>query len=178
MITYKRIDEQSAKDLLLPNESFRVFGKMIPSFAEGKWSYSSQALPEEEQFDMVFPDEGYSYESMKDDYVSVGAYSDGGVCVGLAVYKRDFFKYLYLYDLKVNQQFRGAGIGKCLIQEGMKIACENGYRGVYTVGQDNNLAACSFYISCGFEIGGLNTHVYNGTSQEGKSDIYFYKDIR
>ena len=38
----------------------------------------------------------------------------------------------------------------------------------------NNLNACLFYIGCGFEIGGLNTRVYEGTKQEGKSDIYFY----
>ena len=42
------------------------------------------------------------------------------------------------------------------------------------MGQDNNLAACQFYIKSGFRIGGVDTEVYNGTSQEGKADIIFY----
>lgn len=41
----------------------------------------------------------------------------------------------------------------------------------------NNLAACLFYIKCGFAIGGLDTNVYKGTKQEGKADIYFYLDM-
>ena len=39
--------------------------------------------------------------------------------------------------------------------------------------RDNNLAACMFYLKNGFVIGGLNTHVYTGTSQEGKKTFYF-----
>ena len=65
-------------------------------------------------------------------------------------------------------------MGRKLITEGQKIAHEMGLIGQYTIGQDNNLSACLFYIGCGFEIGGLNTRVYEGTRQEGKSDIYFY----
>ena len=57
------------------------------------------------------------------------------------------------------------------------IALENGYHGIYTIGQDNNLSADLFYLKNGFEIGGFNTQVYKGTKQEGKSDIYFYLDI-
>ena len=48
--------------------------------------------------------------------------------------------------------------------------------GLYTIGQDNNLNACLFYLSCGFQIGGFDNKVYKGTSQEGKSDILFYLD--
>ena len=33
------------------------------------------------------------------------------------------------------------------------------------------------YLKCGFAIGGLDTRVYTGTSQEGKRDIIFYLDI-
>ena len=65
-------------------------------------------------------------------------------------------------------------MGRRLITEGQKIAHEMGLIGQYTIGQDNNLNACLFYIGWGFEIGGLNTRVYEGTKQEGKSDIYFY----
>jgi hypothetical protein len=48
---------------------------------------------------------------------------------------------------------------------------------IYTIGQDNNLSACLFYIKSGFVIGGFNTHVYGGTNQANKSNIYFYLDV-
>ena len=38
------------------------------------------------------------------------------------------------------------------------------------------VGACLFYLKNGFVIGGLDTHVYVGTSQEEKSDILFYLD--
>lgn len=38
------------------------------------------------------------------------------------------------------------------------------------------IGACLFYLKNGFVIGGLDTNVYKGTSQEGKKDILFYCD--
>ena len=83
---------------------------------------------------------------------------------------------MYLYDLKVNRNYRRHNIGEMLIEKSKEIAVKHGYNGLYTQGQDNNLAACLFYIKCGFVIGGLNTNVYKGTKQEGEADIYFYLD--
>ena len=83
---------------------------------------------------------------------------------------------MYLYDLKVNREYRGRGVGRQLVEAAKAAAAEAGYRGIYTIGQDNNLAACLFYIRNGFRIGGLDTEVYKGTKQEGKADIIFYLD--
>lgn len=68
----------------------------------------------------------------------------------------------------------GKGIGKQLIKASYQYAIANGYAGLYTVGQDNNLNACLFYLACGFEIGGLDTKIYENTKQSGKFDITFY----
>ena len=87
-----------------------------------------------------------------------------------------FFRYLYLYDLKVCQAYRGQKIGALLIDKAREIALQQGYRGLYTQGQDNNVGVCLFYLHYGFHIGGLDTEVYRGTSQEGKADILFYLD--
>lgn len=72
---------------------------------------------------------------------------------------------------------RGRHIGTLLIEQAKEIALQQGYRGIHTVGQDNNLAACLFYLQNGFVIGGLDTHIYRGTAQEGKKDIHFYCDL-
>ena len=126
---------------------------------------------------MCFPDENYDYDKMTNNSIFVGAY-EGEKCIGLAILQQAWFKYMYLYDLKVSKQYRGKNIGKKLIEKLKEIALEQGYNGIYTIGQDNNLGACLFYIKNGFVIGGLDTNVYKGTKQEGKTDILFYMDIR
>lgn len=171
----REIGPERKQDLLLPNEPFEIYGQMTPLFDGEKWTYRTRELPPEVRSTMCFPDEAYDYDALKEDHLFVGAYRDGA-CVGLAIYQLDWMRYLYLEDLKVNTACRGSGIGRALIEKGMELARVHGYRGVYTIAQDNNLAACRFYLGCGFEIGGLNTHTYRGTRQEGKSDIYFYRD--
>lgn len=67
---------------------------------------------------------------------------------------------MYLCDLKVNSNYRQQGIVKQLIKRGLSLVLNQGYKGIYTQGQDNNLSACLFYLKCGFNIGVLDTKVY------------------
>lgn len=174
MITVKVIDEQHKADINLPNEPFELIGRMIPTLQDGEWSVREELFAPEEVTTECFPDENYDYEEMKKDYLFVGAY-DGETCVGVGIFMHDMFKYLYLSDLKVNKAYRGQNIGGMLIDGAMELLVQGKYMGIYTVGQDNNLKACRFYLKQGFSIGGFNNKSYDGTSQQGKADIYFYK---
>ena len=144
---------------------------MIPSLRQGVWEYQTVKFDRVEE--MCFPD--VRYDVTRENTYFYGAY-DGETCVGLAVLRREIFKYLYLDDLKVKQAYRRQGIGGMLIEAGMEQARELGLVGMYTVGQDNNLSACLFYLKQGFQIGGFDNRTYRGTVQEHKADIYFYKD--
>lgn len=175
MISIKIINHEHRADINIPNEPFKLQGIMLPSYNNGKWDYTVIDFPPENHTEMRFPDENYDYDKMSENHIFIGAY-DGEQCIGLAIMRDDFFKYMYLYDLKVNSAYRCKGVGVMLIDKCKEVAIEHGYRGVYTQGQDNNLGACQFYLKCGFEIGGINTHVYNGTPQENKKDIFFYID--
>lgn len=173
------IDKAREADINIKNEPFELFGRMIPKYDGEKWSWTSEKS--DETGEMCFPDENYSYDEMSENSTFIGAYdvSDSGEekCVGLAILQEGFFKYMYLYDLKVNRGYRGKGVGRALLERMKETAREKGYIGIYTIGQDNNLAACLFYIRSGFEIGGLDTKVYGGTSQAEKRDILFYLDF-
>lgn len=177
MIVIKRIDESNKNDIQISNEPFALWGKIIPTFDGYEWAYKTELFKDSQVSEMVFPNENYDFDSLKKDYFFVGAYDDNGACVGLAVYKRDWLKYIYLEDLKVSKAYRGQGVGQLLLNEGKKLAVENGYIGIHTVGQDNNLSACLFYIHSGFDIGGFDTRVYKGTSQADKHNIHFYLDL-
>lgn len=172
MIEIRRIDTQHKEDIRLPNEPFRMFGRIVPSYHDGQWDWALRRYAPEEITEMCFPDEDYDYEAMSDS-VFLGAY-DGERCIGLAILQPGFFKYMYLYDLKVSAEYRGHHIGKLLIQKAKELAVQEGYCGLYTQGQDNNPGACLFYLHVGFSIGGLDTNVYRHTKQEGKADILFY----
>ncbi len=172
---YRVIDKEHSKDINLKNEPFSLYGKFLPIYLDGKWNYSIQLLPENEVAEMCFPDENYDYDDLVNDHVFIGAY-DGEKCVGLAVLADDMFKYMYLDDLKVSQEYRKQGIGKALMEKAMETAHERNYNGIYTIAQDNNVSACKFYLSVGFDIGGFDNRIYQGTSQENKANIIFYLD--
>ena len=172
MIEIKQIGRENKEDANIPNQPFTLWGRMTPSLKDGKWEYSVAEFSETSE--MCFPD--FRYDPETDDAMFIGAY-DGDECVGLAVLRRHMFKYLYLDDLKVNRDHRGLGIGGMLTEACMERAKAEKMQGVYTIGQDDNLSACLFYLSHGFEIGGFDNRAYRGTVQGEKADIYFYRDV-
>ena len=172
MIEIRVIDALHKADIRLPNEPFQLFGRIVPTYDGTEWAYKLLRFAPEDVSQMCFPDEDYDYDSTPDS-VFLGAY-DADQCVGLAILQPGFFKYMYLYDLKVSRPYRGQHIGTMLIQKAKETAAQNGYRGLYTQGQDNNPGACLFYLHSGFYISGLDTAVYRHTKQEGKADILFY----
>lgn len=173
MITYRKITKETEKDLQIPNEPFDIFGRLIVKRSADEWSYETEMFEKVET--MRFPDENYTFEAIDGKGFAVGAY-DGDKCVGLAIFEHNWNKYLYLMDLKVSGDYRKKGIAGQLLKAGQELAKELDYRGIYTVGQDNNLAACKFYLKSGFVIGGFNTMDYRHTSQQDKADVYFYLD--
>ena len=171
MIEIRQITAENKQDANIPNEPFTLWGKMIPSLQDGRWDYRRVEFAE--QTEMCFPD--YPYDVEDGDGIFFGAY-DATECIGVAVLRKTMFRYLYLEDLKVNRAYRGRGVGGMLIRACMEKAASENMQGVYTVGQDNNLSACLFYLSQGFEIGGFDNRTYRGTAQEDKADIIFYRD--
>lgn len=176
MIEVKIIDATNKEDIKLKNEEFQLWGRMIPSYENEKWAYTVREFAPKDVSRIRFPDENYQYEEMSKNSIFIGAY-DAGKCIGLAIMQEAFFKYMYLYDLKIKKAHRKQGVANMLIEKAKEVAHSKGYRGIYTQAQDNNLSACIFYVNTGFHIGGLDTKVYNGTVQEGKADILFYLDI-
>lgn len=75
MIEIRVIEREHKEDIRLPNQPFPLFGRMIPSYSGGVWSYTVEKFPTATE--MCFPDEEYDYEAMKGDMVFLGAYEEG-----------------------------------------------------------------------------------------------------
>lgn len=133
MITINIINETCKEDINIKNEPFKLFGFILPSYNKGKWDYEIEYSAEENIAEMCFPDENYDYDELSKNSVFVGAY-DGKKCIGLAILQQAMLKYMYLYDLKVNADYRGRHVGTLLIEKSKEVALEQGYRGIYTQG--------------------------------------------
>ena len=173
MIEIRAITPEMRDDLKLMNDPFEMPGRLIPSLENGIWSHREELFEEPET--MCFPEEAYDYDACMAEGFLLGAYEDG-ICGGLGIFREEFWKYVYVYDLKVSAAARGKGVGKQLVDAAMAEAVKRGYLGLYLYAQDNNLGACRFYLKTGFEIGGFDNRRYRGTGQEGKADIIFYKE--
>ncbi|PNZ72247.1 GNAT family N-acetyltransferase [Mammaliicoccus stepanovicii] len=172
-MTIERITEKNQVALTLPNEPFNLFGKLLVSRTNQSWNHS-EILTKSES--MTFPDENYTLNDINRKGFAIGAF-ERKVCVGLAVFEYNWNNYLYLNDLKVATSHRRQDIATKLIDKAILLTKSENINGIYTVAQDNNLAANRFYLRYGFEIGGLNTKNYHFTNQQGKSDIYYYLDF-
>jgi len=175
-IIIRVIDKQHSADINIPNQPFELFGKLLPSYTNGNWEYQIIRFKDEEITEMCFPNENYDFDTLSSNSIILGAY-DQEMCIGIAILQHAWNKYMYLYDLKVDINYRNKQVASLLIAEAKEVSKKHNYRGIFTQGQDNNLGACLFYLKNGFVIGGMDTNIYKGTLQEGKSDIHFYADI-
>ncbi|AUO08824.1 streptothricin acetyltransferase [Paenibacillus jamilae] len=95
--------------------------------------------------------------------------------VGQIVLKRNWNKYAYVEDIKVDKLYRSFGIGKELIEQAKRWGKDGGMPGIMLETQSNNVRACKFYESCGFVIGGFDSYVYRGLDKESDEiAIYWY----
>ncbi|KRL04239.1 GNAT family N-acetyltransferase [Liquorilactobacillus oeni] len=172
----KIISKDDEQSLLLKNNSFDILGEMIIKRNKEKWNYEIRKYDKKEIKKQIFPDEDYKLEDINKNGFAIGAFK-GEETIGLAIFNNQWNRYLYLEDLKVSGKYRRKGTAHSLLKLAEKIAKERGYKGFWAIGQNNNVAACEFYLKYGFEIGGLDTKVYSYTSQKGKQDIYFYYDF-
>lgn len=175
-VEVRQIGKDDEQGLLVKNEPFTIFGELLVKRSNEKWDYEVKKYGQDEISQQTFPDEDYNFEEVTKDGFAIGAF-ESDQTVGLAIFKEQWHQYIYLEDLKVNGQYRRRGVAQALLAAAEEVAKSKNYKGFWTIGQNNNLAACLFYVKYGFEIGGLETKVYDYTTQSGKYDIHFYYDF-
>lgn len=113
MFEIRQIDPAHKQDIRIPNDPFPLWGRMIPAYENRKWRYTIEKFAPQDISEMCFPDEDYDYDELARDHVFLGAY-EADACIGLAVLADDWFRYMYLDDLKVCRPHRSRGVGKAL----------------------------------------------------------------
>jgi ribosomal protein S18 acetylase RimI-like enzyme len=84
-------------------------------------------------------------------------------------------RFAYVEDLVVNPEYRGEGIGRMLLEQGIQWARENGFPGVMLETQDDNVPACTLYQSRGFVLSGFDRNIYKAINPDTKETaLYWY----
>lgn len=83
-------------------------------------------------------------------------------------------RFAYVDDIAVNPEYRGAGIGRALLERGIQWARENNFPGVMLETQDDNVPACMLYRSCGFVLSGFDRNVYTAIRSNPETALYWY----
>jgi ribosomal protein S18 acetylase RimI-like enzyme len=170
-IAIQPLDLQNIHDVDRCDGSFWVDSKLILSLEYDRISYRIVDL---EPFIKRYPLDQVGFNTYIDhpDKVAYLAYLDGQVAGQMRVC-RYWNRYAYIEDIVVDNQFRRRGIGRALIQQAIQWANEQQLAGVMLETQNNNLAACRLYESCGFRLGGIDRFLYQGL-QPGTDEIALY----
>jgi ribosomal protein S18 acetylase RimI-like enzyme len=84
-------------------------------------------------------------------------------------------QFAYVDDIVVSPEFRGKGIGRNLLEHGIRWARENDFPGVMLETQHDNVPACALYQSCGFVLSGFDSSVYKAVKlPRPETALYWY----
>ncbi|UOQ44871.1 GNAT family N-acetyltransferase [Halobacillus salinarum] len=150
------------KDVNAVNDPFPIFGKIVPSFHHGSWSTEEVLFAEPEE--TSFPDDHLDWESYidRDEKALFLAYLHDE-CIGQLRIIKDFTRFCYIENIAVKKEVRKHGVGALLLKKAEEWARGHQLIGLSLETQDDNLAACRFYMKHGFQLGGMDLyrHLHN-----------------
>jgi streptothricin acetyltransferase len=172
-ITLCEMDKDTIQQVNQCDASFTVDSKLVLSAEDGKISYTVGDVPPwtkrygEEEFDIN------AYLSNPDRVIFL-AYLDDELAGQIRVLKY-WNAYAYIEDIAVDSKHRRQGIGRALLERAIEWAGSKGCPGIMLETQDNNVAGCKLYESCGFELRGFDTYLYKGLNPStDEIALYWY----
>jgi len=160
------IEELAADNIPDRNKSdseFVIDSKVVPRYENGKLTYSIINVPaHKKHYEPEAPDFYRPFISSPDKKGFL-AYVDGQAA-GQLLLRRNWNRFAWIEDIRVDVKFRRQGIGKALLASGREWAGKNGFPGIMLETQDTNVKACRFYKSCGFVLGGFDTYLYHAAT--------------
>jgi ribosomal protein S18 acetylase RimI-like enzyme len=85
---------------------------------------------------------------------------------------------LKVFNLLVDEQYRRQGIGTNLMQKALDFAIDSKCRAISVEAQATNWPALSFYTKMGFEICGVDDHLYTNRDLERKEvALFLYREL-
>ncbi len=169
-ISIRAVDLQTAPAALF-TRTFTVKSRLALAIENEKLTFSIAPVPPYER-ELPAVDAEYGFESKVPPVVFLAeAEAKPAGRIRMLTWWNQF---AYVEDLAVNPPFRGAGVGRRLLEHGIAWARENRFPGVMLETQDDNVPACLLYQSCGFELCGFDRNVYKAIKTNPETALYWY----
>lgn len=170
-ITIREMSEDTVQPLKKGGSSFEVKSKLVLHAENNRIRYTIVDVPPyTKQYEVEEVNPG-KYVS-KPERIVFFAYADGELAGQVWILK-NWNGYAYIDYIAVEANYRGQEIGRALIARAIEWAKSKGFPGIMLETQNNNVAACRFYESCGFELRGFDTHLYKA-QDPGTDEIALY----
>ncbi|PAF31015.1 GNAT family N-acetyltransferase [Paenibacillus sp. 7516] len=167
------LNDDLIEDIHKTNDSFNIYGRVVPSLQSGRWSYTEELYDETRE--TRFPDDqlDWSHYINREDQALFLAYMNN-TCIGQIRIIKDWNRFCYIENIATKKDYRGSGVGKLLLHKAEEWAKQRKLIGMSLEAQDDNLGACRFYVKQGFILGGADTlkQSYNPNIE---TTLYWYK---
>lgn len=108
------------------------------------------------------------------DGLHLVAEADGRLVGILDVVPEDWNHTAFIWNIMLDQEARGQGLGRALFERAVIWARRMGYRALVLETQTNNVPACKFYARMGCELGGIRDSLYtNHDIERGEVAIFW-----
>jgi ribosomal protein S18 acetylase RimI-like enzyme len=159
-ITIQKLDERNFHNLNRCDGAFTVNSRLVVHTENDAIHYTVVSVP---PYQKRYPTEAIDYTTYltHPDKTIFLAYVDEQLA-GQAILRENWNHYAYLEDIAVDVGFRRLGVGRALLQSVVAWARARQLSGVMLETQNNNVAACRLYESCGFKLAGFDRYLYKG----------------
>ena len=156
-----QVEQWSARDRTLTVER-----ELNLRLVNGVLSYEVVAVA---PYEKTYP----SWQASSTETVSFAAFFDGRV-VGELDLSKGWNGYAHIENLVVARNSRRQGLARALMERGVEWAESQKLPGVMLETQNNNVAACELYRSCGFRLGGFDSDLYRGLDPSSREIALFW----
>jgi streptothricin acetyltransferase len=169
----EEVDKSTISDVGKIDGRFVIDGRLLLQAENDQIHYSVIDLPPiEKRYGRE--DIDYSAYVADQERAIFLAYMDGRLA-GQIILRENWNNYAYIDDIAVDVAFRRLGVGRALVDRVRLWARQKRLPGIMLETQTNNVAACRFYESCGFKIGGFDNMLYRGLdSGTDEVAVYYY----
>ncbi|MGZ9585683.1 GNAT family N-acetyltransferase [Paenibacillus marinisediminis] len=168
-----KMTDANMEDFNKSNESFIVFGRIIPKYENDTWTYTEEIYSEPYEKQYANDDIDISYIEKQDRAVFL--YYNDDKCVGQIRLRSHWNGYVFIEDIAVAQEWRHKGVGTSLLEKAAEWAKQNQHIGLMLETQDVNLSACRFYAKNKFIIGAVDTMLYSNFPTANERAIFWYR---
>ncbi|QAW06384.1 GNAT family N-acetyltransferase [Bacillus subtilis] len=168
----KKMAQMNLKDFNKPNEPFVVFGRMIPTFENGVWTYTEERFSK--PYFKQYEDDEMDVSYIEDEGKVVFLYYVENNCIGRIKIRSNWNGYALIEDIAVAKDYRQKGVGTALLHKAIEWAKENRFCGLMLETQDINVSACRFYAKHHFIIGAVDTMLYSNLPTANEIAIFWY----